>query len=129
MDDSVIPPDVRRFLLSHIDSIAQWEGLLLLRSRPGKARDIGAIARDLYISDAEAGQVLTQLAQRRVLAESETPSGRTYVYAPETADIDALIGRAADLYRQYLIPVTHIIHSRQTTRVQEFANAFRMRKD
>ncbi|MGZ3306538.1 MAG: hypothetical protein ACXU8U_11820 [Asticcacaulis sp.] len=127
MSDGIIPDDVRQFLLKSIDSIAQWEGLLWLRANAGQAWDAGAVARHLYIADAEAAFLMDRLVMRGMVT-MESP-GRLYRYRPAAAELDALIGRAADLYRRYLIPVTQIIHSKPPSRVQEFANAFRIRKD
>jgi len=126
MTDSVIPDDARQFLLKSIDSIAQWEGLLLLRAHDGQGLAAVEIARDLYISEAETVALLTPLVEHRILMAED---GR-YIYQPESAELDALIGRVADLYRQYLIPVTQFIHAKPAkSRVQAFADAFRIRKD
>ena len=121
----VIPNDARQFLLRNIDSVAQWEGLLWLRGHPDKAWDAGVVARHLYISEEETAALLASLVERQILAVDE---GRLYRYRPEAPEMDALIGQCADLYRQYLIPVTKIIHSKPK-RVQAFADAFRIRKD
>lgn len=124
MSDGVIPDDARQFLLRNIDSVAQWEGLLWLRGHPDTLRDAAAVARHLYISEAETTALLNGLVERHILALE----GSQYGYAPETPEIDAVIGLCAELYRQYLIPVTKIIHSKPK-RVQAFADAFRIRKD
>ena len=40
-----------------------------------------------------------------------------------------MVGQVADLYSRYLVPVTNLIHTKKTSRIQEFADAFRIRKD
>jgi hypothetical protein len=125
MTDGVIPNDARQFLLRNIDSVAQWEGLLWLRGHADTAWDAAAVARHLYISESETAALLTTLAERHILVIED---GKVYRYGPDQAETDALIGVCADLYRQYLIPVTKIIHSKPK-RVQAFADAFRIRKD
>jgi hypothetical protein len=35
----------------------------------------------------------------------------------------------ADVYARYLVPVTNLIHAKPKSRVQEFADAFKLRKD
>ena len=42
---------------------------------------------------------------------------------------DHLSLRVAELYARYLIPVTQLIHAKPLTRVQEFADAFKLKKD
>jgi hypothetical protein len=125
MTDSVIPNDARQFLLRNIDSVAQWEGLLLLRGHPDTAWDADAVARHLYITETETVALLNSLVARHILANED--EGR-YRYKPDKIEVDALIAQCAELYRQYLIPVTKIIHSKPK-RVQAFADAFRIRKD
>mgnify|MGYP000052331942 CR=1 FL=1 len=125
MSDGAIPDDVRQFLLKTIDSVAQWEAVLFLRAQAGNAMDAAAVAGHLYISQAEVAPQLAVLVRRDLLKEADGQ----YTYAPKTEELDAMVSRAADLYRRYLIPVTHIIHSKPRSRVQEFANAFRIRKD
>jgi len=125
MSEGAIPDDVRQFLLKAIDSVAQWEAVLFLRAHAGTPTDAATVAGHLYISEAEIAPLLIALARRNIL---KVQDGR-YTYAPKTEALDAMIGRAADLYRRYLIPVTNIIHSKPRSRVQEFANAFRIRKD
>ena len=41
----------------------------------------------------------------------------------------AMVERVAVLYRQCLIPITNLIHSKAKSRMQEFADAFKIRKD
>lgn len=125
MSDGAIPDDVRQFLLTTIDSVAQWEAVLFLRARADTAVEVAAIAGHLYISEAEIRPQLALLVRRGIL----TARDAQYTYTPKTTELAAMVGRAADLYRQYLIPVTNIIHSKPRSRVQEFANAFRIRKD
>jgi hypothetical protein len=125
MSDGAIPDDVRQFLLKTIDSVAQWEAVLFLRAHAGAPLDAAVVAGHLYVAEAEVAPLLVAMTRRNIL---KAENGG-YVYAPKTQALDAMIGRAADLYRQYLIPVTNIIHSKPRSRVQEFANAFRIRKD
>ncbi len=129
MTDGPVPEDARQFLLKTIDSIAQWEGLLLLRAHPGEAWDAVAIAAHLYITEAETVFLMARLAEHQILALSDGPQGVRYTYNPATPELKAAIDRVAQLYKDYLIPVTRIIHSKPRNRVQEFANAFRIRKD
>ena len=130
MTDGVIPEDIRQFLLKNIDSIAQWEGLLLLRAHTGSACGTSEIARNLYIPDNDVAPLLAPLVARHIIATSEIDGHPHYRYAPDTAELDGCIGHAADFYKLYLIPITHFIHAKPApSRVQEFANAFRIRKD
>jgi hypothetical protein len=39
-----------------------------------------------------------------------------------------MVGEVVEAYSKYLIPVTNLIHSKPQTRVQQFAEAFKLRK-
>lgn len=129
MTDAIIPEDVKQFLLKNIDSIAQWEGLLLLCANPAKEWSAQAVAQSIYVSEQETAHLLTQLAAQDILICSETEASVTYRYQPKSPEMAQTISRAAGLYRQYLIPVTNLIHSKPKMRVQKFADAFKIRKD
>ncbi len=133
MTDTVIPADVRQFLVTQIDSIAQLEGLLWLRAQDGKGWDAATVAGRLYITDSEAAVLLGRLAARDLLVVEEGADMRHYAYRPATEALDAMVARIDDLYRRYLIPVTNLIHAkpkdRKNSRIEAFADAFRLRKD
>jgi hypothetical protein len=128
MTDDVIPQDIKQFILNSIDSVAQLEGLLMLRSDAGKTWDAKTIAKVLYISEPQATALLAGLSEQGFITAVENAS-LTYRYEPNSPELKETINRLADVYRQYLVPVTHLIHSKSKMRVQEFANAFRIRKD
>jgi hypothetical protein len=70
MVDELIPADLRDFIFRHIDSVAQWEALLLLRANPAEAWDVGKIARRLYASDEDIAALLAHLCQGGFLTSS-----------------------------------------------------------
>jgi predicted AAA+ superfamily ATPase len=124
-DSHVIPEDVRRLISENIDSIAQLEGLLLLRGNPEQGYNPEHIAERLYISPSESETLLLQLMERGFLIKD----GQLYIYKPRSEELSQMVDKLADTYAHYLLPVTHLIHSKSRSRVQEFANAFRIRKD
>jgi hypothetical protein len=129
MADNIIPDDVKRFILQNIDSIAQWEGLLLLRANPQTEWNKETIAQRLYIRPEEAGELLAKLAAQGFLIISGDSSMLTYRYQPASPDLEHMVTYIAALYRQFLIPITHLIHTKPKARVQKFADAFKLRKD
>jgi hypothetical protein len=129
MTDGEIPEDIKRFLLEKIDSIAQWEGLLLMQAAPEKTWNGQEIAQNLYISLKETTQLLADLEAREIIESIRGQTPVLYRYRPCTVELDMVIKRTAKLYRQSLISITNIIHSKSKSRVQEFADAFRIRKD
>jgi hypothetical protein len=124
MTDGIIPDDVRDFILGHIDSVAQLEALLLLRK--GAERDWSAadVAGRLYIDTPAAAELLARLAAEGICGASNG----LHRYDPATPELARLIDRLAETYARYLIPVTNLIHAKPS-RVQQFADAFRFRKE
>jgi hypothetical protein len=53
MNDDLIPEELRRFILLHIDSVAELECLILFHRNPGWVADSEAVAGKLYISEEE----------------------------------------------------------------------------
>jgi hypothetical protein len=128
MSDSFIPDDLAQFILERIDSVAQLEALLLLRNEPHEKWSAAALAKRLYITDKETAALLERLcADGFLVATSSQPP--LYHYQPGSQELGKMIDRAAEIYSKHLVPVTNLIHSKPKTRVQEFADAFRLRKD
>ena len=117
----MIPEDIQQFIVQNIDSVAQLEALLLLRANPQTGWNAETIAQRLYISESDAAELLEYLAARGLVREN----AGMYQYLPE---VETTVAKVADVYRRYLVPVTHLIHSRPKSRVQEFADAFKIGK-
>lgn len=127
MADDVIPADIKQFILGKIDSVAQLEGLLLLRSNPQTDWDVESVAQRLYISRSQASEILAHLCAQRLVTATRSVS-TSYRFQPETQDLRLMVDRVAEVYSKYLIAVTNLIHSSSKTRVQKFADAFKLGK-
>ncbi|NBO18987.1 MAG: MarR family transcriptional regulator [Proteobacteria bacterium] len=127
MADGLIPDDIKQFILQYIDSIAQWEALLILRNDPDRLWTIEDLAARLYTTPQETARLIERLMAGGFLQLSQSnPPQYQYNYIEP---LDVMVGRMAELYKQYLIPITHLIHSKSKSRIQAFADAFRLRKD
>jgi hypothetical protein len=124
----VIPDDVAAFVTERISSVAELEGLLILRhdaQTKWRARDL---ASRLYIKEKEADELLRSLCEIGLAARDggEQP---LYCYRPASEELEVAVSRVAKFYATHLVPVTELIHSRPRQRVQGFADAFKFRKD
>jgi hypothetical protein len=128
MSDEIIPDDIRQFIMQSIDSIAHMEALLLFRNQPETQWDAVAIARRLYMTEKQVQSVLDQFVNRSIISRlpGKTP---LYQYKPSSQELAAIIDKTVNFYGRFLVPITHLIHSKAQTRVQAFADAFRIRKD
>jgi hypothetical protein len=121
-----VPADVRRFILTSIPSVPYLEAVLLLRAEPGAPWDAPRLARRLYVGERTAADLIQLLAASAV-ATAE-PGGAAVRYAPE-GELGLLLDRLAVAYAADLVAVTDLIHSRIDKRAQQFADAFRFRKE
>lgn len=126
MSPPELPADVRRFILTSIPSVPYLEAVLLLRGEPDTAWDAAQLARRLYVPERNGVELIAQLRSSGIAgAVGETGSVR---YAPP-AELGALLDRVAQAYATDLVAVTDLIHSRIDRRAQQFADAFRFRKE
>lgn len=124
MADDLVPDDLRDFILRCFDSIAQLEALLLLRENPSEKWTAEAIAKRLYIEPRQAAAILPKLCADGLLGCRD----EVYYFECKEAGKKSMIDRLAGLYARHIVPVTNIIHSKPR-RIQEFADAFRIKKD
>ncbi len=129
MPDDIIPNDVKHYILGNIDSIAQLEGLLMLRANPQKGWSVEEIAHGLYIDESQVTLLLSCLLEQGFLITTGNGSSLRYQYQPKSSELRDIMNRLADLYTQYLVPITNLVHSKSRNRIQEFSNAFKIRKD
>ena len=122
--NEVIPPEVREFIIRHIDSVSQIEALLILRAHPDDNWEVEQIASRVYTSDRELGAVLERFAAEGFLARE----GDVYRYGVSEPTIERTIAELARYYSSHLIPVTNMIHSKPRS-MRSFSDAFKLRKD
>lgn len=123
-----IPEDIRRFILTSIQSVPHLEALLLLRGESTASWNSARAAQRLYVSDRTAEQLLADLraAGFLVVSGQENP---LYRYQPSNDELRRMMDRLATIYARHIIAVTHLIHSKTGKMAQQFADAFKLRKD
>lgn len=124
MADPYVPDAIRELIIKRIDSIAQIEALLLMRSSSQEQWSAAQIASRLYISETDAADALDRLCATDLLRSGDG----TYQLAGIPPQQAALIDQLLAVYRQHLIPVTNLVHSK-SRQIGSFADAFRFRKD
>jgi hypothetical protein len=124
-DSEAIPDDLRRFILTSIPSVPFMEAMLLFKALPGQPVATRSVAARLYVGEKQAALLVEQLCAARIV---EPAGGGAHRYAPDAA-LAAMLDRIAHAYVQNLIGVTRLIHSRTERMAQQFADAFKFRKD
>lgn len=120
-----IPDDVKRFILLGVPSVPYLEAMLLFRSHGAAPLPGAEIARRLYLPEGVAAELITQLAEARVILPAE---GGQWRYAPD-ASLAEMIDRVAHAYAANLVGVAKLIHAKTDRRAAQFAEAFKIRKE
>jgi hypothetical protein len=123
-----IPEQLRRFILTSVPSVPFVEALLLFRNHREAALDSKFLARNLYISEGAATELVGQLHAARILKPVE-PSNGTYRFAPATDELARLLETLCAYYSTHLVDVTDMIHSNRERTAKQFADAFKLRKE
>jgi hypothetical protein len=129
MGRAEIPEDIRRFILTSVPSVPYLEAILLLRTDPDVGWDVPRVAARLYVAERQAAEVLTALAAAGITSGEDQGETTLFRYAPATPELRERIDALAQAYSANLVGVTDLIHSRGDKRAQQFADAFRLRKD
>jgi hypothetical protein len=119
-----VPPEVRRFIVAEIESVAQLEVLLLLRAAADKEWTVKEVARALVMQPAAVEAWLEQMTARELLAKS----GEGYRFAPRDSDAERTVDRLAHTYARYRLAVIGVIFSPPSEGVTRFSEAFRIKR-
>jgi hypothetical protein len=121
------PNELKQFLSLHIESLAQLETLLVLQRDPQRAWTADELARELYITADMCRGICADLVNRRLVVSDDSPD--RYRYAPAEPNVDKLVGQLAQFYRDRRVAVITAIYSGPVSKVQTFADAFRLRRE
>lgn len=108
MADNPVPEDVREFIKSYIDSVAQLEALLFLRAHVGESWGVSTTAKHLFAPEDEISGALEQLTADGFLKRSDS----VYTYDC-SMEMRLKVDRLADTYRRFLIPIANLIHAKR----------------
>ena len=129
MGRAELSEDIRRFILTSVPSVPYLEAILLLRADPEVGWDVRRLAARLYVAERQAAEVLSALAAAGIAHGEDQGETVLFRYAPATAELRERLDAVAQAYSANLVEVTDLIHSRTHKRAQQFADAFRLRKD
>jgi hypothetical protein len=129
MEKAPIPEDLRRFVLTSIPSVPFLEALLLLRANPARQWHSEMLAQRLYVRERTAHALLEDLCRAGMVGPCADTPQACYQYQPSSEPLRERIDALADLYARQLVEVTLLIHSTLDRKAQQFADAFKLRKD
>jgi hypothetical protein len=121
--DDIIPPDVREFIIKHIDTVSELEALLILRTTPDEYWSQDRLAARVYASERDIAEMLKRFTAQAFLERKEGQ----YRYNRD-APADRVISDLAQCYASHLIPITNMIHGKPRS-MRSFSDAFKLRRD
>ena len=118
---------VDEFILEKVDSVSHLEALLLLWNSRPKQWSPEELARRLYVDTKIARGLLADL-QRSDLIGAVPDAVETYCYETNSQERNGIIEMVDATYRQQLVRISNLIHSKGSSAVRDFARAFRFTK-
>ncbi|MEO8673641.1 MAG: hypothetical protein ABI411_20195 [Tahibacter sp.] len=128
MPGNVIPEDLRRFLLARGLSVPHVEAIVLLRSDLGSPWDTSRLAARLYATVSRAAKLLADLCDLGIAQPVDADSSQV-TYRPETPELASLMDQLEEAHSKHLVAITRLIHAGRDPAAEQFAAAFRFRKE
>jgi hypothetical protein len=125
---SELPAEVKQWIDRQIESLAQLETLLLLRQSPDRTLSVDEVAKALYVPATSAMAVLREL-ERRGMIKGINSSPPSFGFQPTDDSTGKVVDQLAQLYAERRVAVISHIYSKSTSKVQTFADAFRLKKE
>ena len=123
MPDDPLPSAVMQFLARHIATVEELEILLLLAKDGGKAWH----AEEIYQVVKSSRKSVEQGLAKFIAAGLVTTAGTTFSIGPLSGD--SIIHELARRYREMPVRVIATIYQRPRDSVQDFADAFKFRRN
>lgn len=128
MPPGELPKDVQQLFKQRLRSIEQLEILLLLRENEAHHWSVPEVYKKIRSSERSVREAMEVLTQKGML-KSNAPASPTFSYSPESPELRATLDRLAHLYVERRVRIVEAIYSEPVSAVDEFAKAFRIRKD
>jgi hypothetical protein len=126
VSDSGFSEELERFIKEQIRSLEQLEILLLLSSAPDKKWTEQAVYEVIKSSRSSVAARLNELVSQKLLS---TETAAVFTFSPESETVKRLVQELAVAYKQRPVRVVELLYSRPPDAVQEFAKAFKLRKE
>ncbi len=128
MEDADFTDDFCRFIQQTIPSVEAAELLIHLSHHPEQsltpAAAVAGLPKGVPLTEAQAAGLLESFAGRGLVSRS----GSEYRYAPATGELRRYAETLAQAYNQRPVTLIRIVYALRDTRIQSFAEAFRLRK-
>ena len=128
MSEKVFSDQLDRFIAAEINSLEQLEILLLLSGNPHKWWTAAGVYEVIKSSVQSVQDRLNEMVDRGILRK-ETDSEVRFQFGPTNDAVWNITSELRDAYKERSVKVVQAIYSKPPDAVQEFARAFRVRKE
>ncbi len=128
MNENAFSKELDAFIAREMKSLEQLEILLLLSGNPHKWWSAPTVYEVIKSSPASVAARLEELATRNVVRKEAGAEVR-YQFAPDDPNLWKVVTELREAYKERPVKVVQAIYSNPPDAVQEFAKAFRVRKD
>lgn len=128
VNESGFSEKLEQFIAAEIQSLEQLEILLLLSGNPHRWWTAQSVYEVIKSSPGSVEDRLLELTGRGFLKVDGNPEKR-YQFAPESDLVWTAVSELRDAYKERPVKVVQAIYSKPPDAVQEFAKAFRFRKE
>jgi hypothetical protein len=128
VNDSGFSSELEKFIAEDIQSLEQVEILLLLSGSPDRWWSGRAVYEVVKSNPGSVDARLEELAERGIVQRQKQVETE-YRFSPPDEKIWKVVNELRDAYKERPVKVVQAIYSKPPDAVQEFARAFRVRKD
>jgi hypothetical protein len=128
VSEKAFSEELEKFIAAEINSLEQLEILLLLSGNPHKWWTAAGVYDVVKSSVQSVRDRLEEMVLRGILRK-EDESELRYQFGPKNDAIWKVTSELRDAYKERSVKVVQAIYSKPPDAVQEFARAFRLRRD
>jgi hypothetical protein len=121
-----LSPELRHFIGTYVHSVEQLEVLRLLSENPAKWWTVPEVYRQIQSSEKSVGECLESF-QSAGLLDYQPASG--YLFSPRKSAETQRIAELVKAYHERRVSVIECIYRKPADAIQDFADAFRLRKE
>lgn len=120
-----IPPDIKRFIGGYISSVEQLEVLRLFGENPDRSWTPAEVLQIIQSSEKSIADCLEHFRAAGIL--SAQPEHR-FRFASNDPNLTQTVEMLVKTYRERRVSVIECIYTKPAGPIQDFADAFRLRK-
>jgi hypothetical protein len=130
MSQRTFPPEAQDLIDAHAPSMRFLEVLLLLARTEPRRWSAGEITTELGAPSPEVAAELAKMVKSGLAGGGPRADGsEEFVFSPAKPAFRAGVEQLADLYLRRPVTLINALYARQKLPAQEFADAFRIRKE